>query len=30
MCVVAAAYSFSFGPLCWLITAEMSAAGRKR
>ena len=27
MCVIAAAYSISFGPLCWLITAEMFTSG---
>ena len=23
MALIAAAYSFSFGPLCWLVTAEL-------
>eukprot|EP01049_Picozoa_sp_SAG25_P008939 SAG25_NODE_845_length_5085_cov_16.777978_6_plen_117_part_00 len=27
MAVIAAAYSFSYGPLCWLVTAELFSAG---
>ena len=27
MALIAAAYSFSYGPLCWLVTAELFSAG---